>query len=67
MSQSTEWTNLKRRFYIGKMSTKIKHERIVLENVPNLKFEGTERSLKNDIECESSKYRCNAEKIRVVR
>ena len=63
MSRLKEWTSLKRRSYIGKMSTKIKHERIVFEKVPNLKFEDFERSLKNDIECEPSKYRRNAEKF----
>jgi hypothetical protein len=63
MSQSEKWTSLKRRSYIGKMSTKIKHEHIVFEKVPNLKFEEIERSLKNDIECEPSEYRCNAEKF----
>jgi hypothetical protein len=31
MSRLEEWTSLKRRSYIGKMSTKIKHERIVFE------------------------------------
>lgn len=46
MSQSKEWTSLKRRSYIGKMSTEIKHEHIVFENVPNLKFEEIERSKK---------------------
>lgn len=66
MGKSREWTSLKRRSYIGKMSTKIKHKCIVWENVPNLKFEEIERSLKNDIECESSKHYRNAKKNRDI-